>query len=110
MRRTAGRRWFVDETYVKVAAVWRYVYRAVERSGHVIDVYVSKRRNVPAATKFFERMLAGRERPREVTTDLAAPFLRVVDELLPEALHDTNRDWAPDKADAPPDRATQQCR
>jgi transposase-like protein len=36
-------------------------------------------------------MLAGRERPREVTTDLAAPLLRVVDELLPEVLHDTTQ-------------------
>jgi transposase-like protein len=31
---------------------------------------VSKRRNVAAATKFFEMMLAGRERPTDVTTDL----------------------------------------
>ena len=36
-------------------------------------------------------MLAGRERPAEVTTDLAAPLLSVVDELLPDALHDTTR-------------------
>ena len=30
-RPTVDRRWFVDETYVKVAGVWRYVYRAVDR-------------------------------------------------------------------------------
>jgi IS6 family transposase len=47
--------------------------------------------NVAAATKFFETMLAGRERPSEVTTDLAAPSLRVVDDLLPEVLHDTTQ-------------------
>jgi IS6 family transposase len=57
----------------------------------VIDVYVSRRRNIAAATRFFETMLIGRDRPREVTTDLAAPLLRVVDELLPEVLHDTTR-------------------
>ena len=90
-RHSVGERWFVDETYVRVAGVWRYVYRAVDQYGQVIDVFVSKRRNVPAATKFFERMLAGRERPREVTTDLAAPLLRVVDDLLPEVLHDTTQ-------------------
>ena len=33
-------------------------------------------------------MLAGRDRPREVTTDLAAPMLRVIDDLVREALHD----------------------
>ena len=33
-----GDRWFVDETYVKVAGMWRYVYRAVDQAGQVIDV------------------------------------------------------------------------
>ena len=37
-----GDRWFVDETYVKVAGHWRYVYRAVDQYGQVIDVFVSK--------------------------------------------------------------------
>jgi len=90
-RHSIGDRWFVDETYVRVAGVWRYVYRAVDQFGQVIDVFVSKRRNVAAATRFFETMLVGRDRPREVTTDLAAPLLRVVDELLPEVLHDTRQ-------------------
>ena len=90
-RHSVGDSWFVDETYVRVGGVWRYVYRAVDQHGQVIDVYLSKRRNVPAATTFFETPLAGRERPREITTDLAAPLLRVVDELLPDALHDTTQ-------------------
>jgi transposase-like protein len=90
-RHSVGERWFVDETYVKVAGVWRYVYRAVDQYGQVIDVFVSKRRNAAATTKFFEMMLAGRERPTDVTTDLAPPLLRVVDELLPDALHDTTQ-------------------
>ena len=36
MRHTVGDQWFVDETYVKVAGVWHYVYRAVNkaRPGH----------------------------------------------------------------------------
>jgi transposase-like protein len=90
-RHSVGDRWFVDETYVRVAGVWRYVYRAVDQHGQVIDVYVSKRRNVTSASRFFETMLAGRERPLEVTTDLSAPLLRVVDVLLPEVLHDTTQ-------------------
>ena len=36
-------------------------------------------------------MLACRQRPREITTDLDAPLLRVVDELLPDAHHDTTQ-------------------
>jgi IS6 family transposase len=90
-RHSVGDRWFVDETYVRVTGVWRYVYRAVDQHGQVIDVFVSKRRNVAAAAKFFKMMLAGRERPTDVTTDLAAPLLRVVDDLVPEVLHDTTQ-------------------
>jgi len=40
-RHAVGDRWFVDETYVKVAGRWRYVYRAVDDQGQVIDVLVS---------------------------------------------------------------------
>jgi transposase-like protein len=92
-RHCVGERWFVDGTYVRVAALWRYVYGTVDQYGQVIDVYVSKRRNVVAATttSFFEMMLAVRERPTDVTTDLVAPLLRVVDDLLPEVLHDTTQ-------------------
>jgi transposase-like protein len=90
-RHSVGDCWFVDETDIRVAGVWRYVYRAVDQYGQVIDGFVSKRRNVAAATKFFQAMLAGRERPTDVTTDLAAPLLRVVDDLLPEVLHDTTQ-------------------
>jgi transposase-like protein len=63
----------------------------VDEYGQVIDVFVSRRRNVAAAAKFFEMMLSGRERPTDVTTDLAAPLLRVVDDLLSDVLHDTTQ-------------------
>ena len=51
-RHLVGERWFVDETYVKVAGRWRYVYRAIDQFGQVIDVYVSTRRNTEAARRF----------------------------------------------------------
>jgi len=40
-RHAVGDRWFVDETYVKVAGRWRYVYRAIDQFGQVMDVFVS---------------------------------------------------------------------
>jgi transposase InsO family protein len=48
-RHRIGTCWFADETYVKVAGRWRYVYRAVDQFGQVIDVFVSPRRDVTAA-------------------------------------------------------------
>jgi len=41
----------VDETDVKVNGVWRYVYRAVDQHGQIIDVLVSKRRDAQAARR-----------------------------------------------------------
>jgi hypothetical protein len=37
-RHAVGHRWWGDETYVKVAGRWRYVYRAIDQFGQVIDV------------------------------------------------------------------------
>jgi transposase-like protein len=88
-RHAVGDRWFVDETYVKVGGVWRYVYRAIDQHGQVIDVLVSKHRDVAAARRFFIGAISDHGTPREVITDLAPALLRIVDELLPEADHDT---------------------
>src|ERR1700710_852270 len=40
-RRAPGDRWFVDETYVKVAGRWTYLYRGVDQHGQVVDVLLS---------------------------------------------------------------------
>src|SRR5580765_4914015 len=56
-RHAVGDRWFVDETYVKVAGVWRYLYRAIDEHGQMIDVYLSRRRDIAAARTFFDRVL-----------------------------------------------------
>jgi transposase-like protein len=37
-RHAVGGRWYVDETYVKVSGRWRYVYRAGDQYGQIIDV------------------------------------------------------------------------
>jgi transposase-like protein len=84
-------RWFVDETYVKVAGRWRYVYRAVDEHGQVIDVLVSAGRDMAAARRFFVRMLAVQEDPEEITTDRAPALAAVIAELLPAAVHDSER-------------------
>ena len=54
-RHAPGDRWFVDETYVKVAGKWAYLYRAVDQHGQVIDVLLSTRRDLAAARRFFTR-------------------------------------------------------
>jgi transposase, IS6 family len=83
----------VDEAYVKVAGRWRYVYRAIDQFGQVIDVFVSGRRDAKAAHQFFERAIsATKVTPVEVTTDRAPAYPAVLEELLPAAWHRTDRD------------------
>jgi transposase-like protein len=76
---------------VKVLGRWRYLYRAVDQFGQVIDVLVSLNRDKTAARRFFTRALAGVTAPAEVTTDRARAYPRVLDELLPAAQHVTVR-------------------
>jgi transposase, IS6 family len=86
-----GADWFVDETYVKVAGRWTYLYRAVDQHGQVIDVLVSTRRNAAAARAFLVRALRFGPSPAEVTTDRAPVYPRVVDDLVPAARHVTEQ-------------------
>ena len=90
-RHATGDRWFVDETYLKVAGSWRYLYRAVDQYGQVIDVLLSERRDAAAARRFFTRALTHGPSPVEVTTDKAAVYLGVLDELVPAAAHVTEQ-------------------
>jgi transposase-like protein len=73
-RDAVGDRWFVDETYVEVNGVWRYVYRPVDQHGQVIDVFVSKRRDIASARRFFTTALAN-----------------VIDELIPAVFHNSGQ-------------------
>jgi IS6 family transposase len=82
----------VDETYVKVAGRWRYVYRAIDQFGQVIDVFVSPYRDAAAARRFYERAIGTTKvTPVEVTTDKAPVYPAVLEELLPAAWHRTDR-------------------
>jgi transposase-like protein len=85
-----GDRWHVEETYLKIGGSWRYLFRAIDQFGRVIDVYLSPRRDGGAALRFLERAIDRTGiSPVEVTTDRYRVYPRVLDELLPAAFHDT---------------------
>jgi transposase, IS6 family len=66
--------------------------RAIDQFGQVIDVFVSPRRDLRAARRFFERAIGTtRTMPSEVVTDQAPTYPVVLEELLPAAWHDTDR-------------------
>ncbi len=86
-RHGTGDQWFVDETCVKVAGRWIYLYRAIDQFGQVIDVLAAEKRDLATSHRFFTRVLEQALQPTEVTTDRAPAYLRVLDELLPAARH-----------------------
>ncbi|WP_298854574.1 IS6 family transposase [uncultured Ruegeria sp.] len=66
---SCDRSWRMDETYIKVKGAWVYLYRAVDKHGKTLDFMLSQRRNKPAATKFFARMLEVNGLPRKIVID-----------------------------------------
>ena len=90
-RHAPGDRWFVDETYLKVSGRWVYLYRAIDQFGQVVDVLVSKNRDLAATRRFFTQALQHGPSPTEVNTDQATAYPRVLNELLPAAGHITEQ-------------------
>jgi len=88
LRHAIGDRWFVDETCVEIAGRWRYLYRAVDQyRQQVIDVVLLEQRDTAAARRFSTWALTRGPAPVEVATDRARPHLRVLDDLVPAAMH-----------------------
>jgi IS6 family transposase len=74
--RMGGTSYRLDETYVKVGAEWKYLYRAVDSTGQTIEFMLSARRDVSAAKRFFKRLMrADRRRlPFTIGTDKHASY------------------------------------
>jgi putative transposase len=65
-----GDKWHLDEVFVGINGRLRYLWRAVDQHGNVLDVLVQSRRNAVAAKRFFRKLLKGlRYVPRVLVTD-----------------------------------------
>ena len=47
--------WHADETWLRVGGKWRYLWRAVDQNGKVVDFRLTARRNVEATRAFFRQ-------------------------------------------------------
>ena len=80
--RHPNRSWRVDETYVRVAGTWTYLYRAVDSAGETIDFMLSPKRDLVAAKLFLRLALSGTSvRPRVVNVDGHPAYARAITEL-----------------------------
>jgi len=78
-----NRSWRVDETYVRVAGKWAYLYRAVDSAGDTIDFMLSPKRDLTAAKLFLSLALSGTGgiRPRVINVDGHPAYARAIAEL-----------------------------
>jgi len=86
-RPSIWRSWRVDETYVKVAGEWVYLYRAIDKMGDTIDFYLSPTRSAKAAKRFLGKALNGLkdwEKPLKINTDKAPAYGVAIAELKEE--------------------------
>jgi transposase, IS6 family len=81
--RHPNRSWRVDETYVKVAGTWAYLYRAVDSAGDTIDFMLSPKRDLTAARLFLRLALSGtgRIQPRVINVDGHPAYASAITEL-----------------------------
>jgi putative transposase len=56
-KRSVGRSWRMDETYIKVKGEWKYLYRAVDKSGQTIDFLLTEHRDQEAALRFLTQAI-----------------------------------------------------
>jgi hypothetical protein len=70
-----GDKWHLDEVFITINGQRRYLWRAVDQHGAVLDILVTSRRNAKAATRFFRKLLKGLHYvPRVLITDKLASY------------------------------------
>ena len=89
-RRRPGRRWYVDEVFFfrDGGKEKRYLYRAVDEYGQVLDVLFRDHRDTASAEAFFRRALAAtRVAPATIVTDHHQPSIQAIQAVFPEVAH-----------------------
>ena len=82
-KRPVSGSWRMDETYIKVKGVWKYLYRAVDKQGRLIDFMLSDRRNTKAARRFLAKALKVMRNwpPVSITTDKLGSYPKALRRL-----------------------------
>ena len=68
-KRAVTGKWHVDETYIRVKGQWRYLYRAIDSNGDMVEFWFSERRNLTAAKRFLRKALKRHGRPERIVID-----------------------------------------
>src|SRR5215510_3703750 len=69
--------WRMDETYLHVKGEWRYLYRAVDTYGDIVDFLLTENRHKEAALRFLKKVIAGMGPPRRSRSTGVTPMKRL---------------------------------
>ncbi len=85
--------WYLDETYIRVNGRWRYLYRAIDRDGDLLESMLSKHRDKDAARRFLRQLLGStNRRPLRITTDKHPAYAKAIRWIIGRrVLHRTNQ-------------------
>jgi putative transposase len=80
-KRLVGTSWRMDETYIKVKGVWKYLYRAVDKNGKTVDFLLTAKRDMTAAKRFFDKAMAANGSPDKVAMDKSGANKAAIDAI-----------------------------
>jgi len=84
--------WHLDEVFIRINGQQRYLWRAVDQDGDVIDILVQPRRDQRAAERFFRIPLRGQgKEPFQIITDKLRSYSAGMRAILGEVAHNTKR-------------------
>ncbi|MED1619849.1 IS6 family transposase, partial [Aneurinibacillus migulanus] len=79
--------WKLDETYIKVRGKWCYLYRAIDKDGHTLNIQLRKKRDHQAAYAFMKRLVKTFGEPTVLTTDKAPALLCAFNKLREQGFY-----------------------
>ena len=80
-KRAVGSSWRMDETYIKVKGVWKYLYRAVDKDGNTVDYLLTAKRDKAAARRFFEKAMRLHGLPEKIAMDKSGANKAAIDDI-----------------------------
>ena len=72
----------VDETYIKVEGIWKYLYRAVDKEGKTIDFLLTAKRDKAAAMRFVENAINDNGFHEKVAMDKSGANKSAIDQII----------------------------
>ncbi|AJT69836.1 hypothetical protein T261_8241 [Streptomyces lydicus] len=87
-----GDKWHMDEVFIKINSRMRYLWRAVDQDGNVLDILVTNKRDTTAARRFFRKLLKDYEyAPRVIVSDRLRSYAAAHREAIPSVEHHSSK-------------------